>query len=148
MSVQRFIWQAQDLRPAVERTVPTLLEPGAVWAGPDAPVDLLLHVGNRLHGIDLRVLTGDQPGGLTVPTAMANRMRRWAKAKRAVLHTVAIDERRLLARSGHPFYYRRGVQPRLRLDQMVRVTDRQHLLQLLAMTAREIGRLQAELERD
>jgi len=144
MSVERFIWQAQQLRPEAEQTMPPQLG-GAVHAE-DAPVDLLLRIpgDRRLHGVEVRVLTGRQPGTFTVPQRVVAEAKRWAARHRAVLHTVVADERQLVAYGGIPFYYVRGVPARLDIAAMVPVRDRAQLLLLVQATAQELARMRTE----
>jgi hypothetical protein len=117
---------------------------GVVDAPSAAPVDLLLRSEGRLHGIEVRVLTGRQPGTFTVPPRVVAEAKRWASRERAVLHTVVADERQLVAYSGVPFYYTRGLPARLDIVAMVPVRNRAQLLQLVQATAQDLARMRRE----
>ena len=142
----RFIWHTGDLRDAALVTLPSPLG-GVVWATPDTPVDLLLTTGDgQLHGIDLRVLAGRQQDELSVPERVVAHAKRWARSKRVVLHTIVMDERQLIARSVHGFYYRRGMLARVVVQQMIPVMHRTHLLDMINMPANEMAALLREVD--
>lgn len=90
--------------------------------------DLLLTIGRKTHGINVYTLQQGDAEAVDVPTRVAKRLQRWAKANGVRLHMVIADRRQVVPRV--TYRYRRGIASVVDVDRLPEVSQaslREHL---------------------
>ena len=80
---------------------------GGTWSRGNDPVDIVLEVGGKTHGIELKVMRNNTNDKITVGTEpnSEDRKKDWARSHGAKLHTIVVDRRG----GRHDYYYRVGI---------------------------------------
>lgn len=97
------------------------------------PADVVVKIDGKTHGVEVKTLLEGRRDKVTMHPKSRERKEAWAKKNSAVLHTIALDDRKAFGSkgySGHRIYYRRGVGS-FRLKGMTKVTSTKHLQKLM-----------------
>jgi hypothetical protein len=94
----------------------------------NAPVDAIVVVNRTSHGIEVKTIIDAGYDKITVHPSSRRRKERWARRRKATLHTVVFDRRTKRT----SMYYRAGVGA-FRLAYMTPVVSASHLRQLMGL---------------
>jgi hypothetical protein len=93
----------------------------------NAPVDVVVTIGGKVKGIEVKTLISNTNDKITVRKSAMEKKDQWAHANHASVHTVVLDDRE----KGHsPLYYAKG-HGSFRISAMTPVRDADHLKKLL-----------------